>query len=48
MLDITAPAKGEYLTNIGTMFGMKRRFFGFEPDWLFRIRVLKTIARSIA
>lgn len=43
MLDITAPASGQYLTNMGNLWGVKRRFFGFEPDWLFRKRVLKAI-----
>jgi len=40
----TRKAKDVYLTRIGEAFGLPRRWFGLEPDFLYRRRLLKAIA----
>lgn len=37
------PAKGKALTKIGLLYGQKRRWFGLEPDFLFRRRLCHVI-----
>lgn len=34
-------AKGKYLTRLALIAGLKRRWFGLEPDFIFRKRILK-------
>lgn len=38
MLNIS---KGKDLTMLGQLYGVKRRFFGLEPDFMFRARIYK-------
>jgi len=33
--------KGKDLTMVGQIYGVKRRFFGLEPDFMFRTRIYK-------
>jgi hypothetical protein len=40
------PAKGKALTKIGLLYGQKRRWFGLEPDFLFRKRLWKLLKYS--
>lgn len=35
-------AKGKHLTNLALIFGYKRKWFGFEPDFMLRRRILKS------
>lgn len=37
------PAKGKALTKLAELNGFKRRWFGLEPDFIFRKRVLKNL-----
>ena len=32
-------AKGEHLTRLGEMLGLRRKWFGLEPDFMFRRRI---------
>lgn len=34
-------SKGKDLTMFGQLYGVKRRFFGLEPDFMFRARIYK-------
>jgi len=34
--------KGKHLTNIGRLLGVERKWFGLEPDFMFRKRVNNT------
>lgn len=36
-------ARGAALTSIALGFAMRRRWFGLEPDFLFRRRVLRVV-----
>lgn len=40
---ILARAKGKALTAIGCMYGVRRRWFGLEPDFLYRPRLLAAL-----
>lgn len=33
--------RGRGLTGWGEFYGVRRRWFGFEPDWLFRPRMMR-------
>ena len=37
------PAKGKYLTKLGELYGVKRKWFGLETDFLFRRRLLNKL-----
>lgn len=39
------PVKGPQLTRWGAIYGVKRRWFGLEPDRWFRSRLLAQISR---
>ena len=41
------PAKGKYLTQLGLYCGLKRRWFGLEPDFLFRKRLWKLLKYGV-
>jgi hypothetical protein len=36
-------AKGKNLTKVGELWGVKRKFFGLEPDYFFRKRILEIV-----
>jgi len=36
-------AKGKHLTAIGKMWGIKRKWFGLEPDFMYRRRILSLL-----
>lgn len=37
------PVKGKYLTKLGELYGVRRKWFGLEPDFLFRRRLLNKL-----
>ena len=43
-IDLSAQkAKGRQLTNIARLYGLKRKWWGLEPDFMLRKRTLKVI-----
>lgn len=35
--------KGKHLTKLGELYGIKRKWFGLEPDFLFRERLISKL-----
>ena len=46
-IGIAEPAKKKALTSIGLGVGAKRWLFGLEPDWSYRLRLLKIMNPNV-
>lgn len=43
MINISRATTGRYLDTVAIAWGLRRRFWGWEPNWMLRARITKIV-----